>query len=643
MDPVIWSWVTCTWLIQTCVSGILGNQINEKATEVWKLGWQAFDQKLRTGHNVANPDLAVAVHRAFLLAQRSLVCDCLEEFTGGTWVEGMPNTPMLVDDHLQDEVDWLRGRLKEIKANLQKLQKGDYDDIPLQELETAAVLLQGTQMEQTGDVERKLRQTLADTVLAGDLPAYQQRALAEGKGLYERISVFFAFELKTNEVVRRLFQNQLLVQINKQLKALSVQPLTLEMVERRLEKVARDLPKVLAQLRDLELAIQDMGRSLMDVSWLVASKVDSLMGIATTHAGDLAEVKRLLAQLVESIVPPQRSGPSLLRQEYNRKGPNPFTYGPTVSPERFYGRKSNRADIRNRIGGFEPQSINIVGLRRNGKSSLLRYVKERIDEFCVPEQKPLVVLLDLQDRRFRSPVGILEGIRRRIKEQVGIEPWQQREDNDLFYVEDGLEALRNRGYRLIVMFDEFEALGGRLEVFQDWGDDWRAKASAGLVTLVIASKQEVSKLYQGLNLTSPFGNIFSTTVLGGLELEAWKSLMKSGDLAGDEMQWVNKFAGCLPFYAQMAASIIWQYGSLELAQKQFWKQAQPRFEEIWKNLQHPERQVIKEITHEKQIDSLLKMNYETFESLKLYGLMNADGRLFCSAFCTFVERKCNYD
>jgi hypothetical protein len=66
-------------------------------------------------------------------------------------------------------------------------------------------------------------------------------------------------------------------------------------------------------------------------------------------------------------------------------GSNPFNYGTPVPPEGFYGRAKTIADVKNRIGAMTAQSLNIVGLRRMGKSSLLRYIKERTGEFCRPE------------------------------------------------------------------------------------------------------------------------------------------------------------------------------------------------------------------------------------------------------------------
>ncbi|MEL4894128.1 trypsin-like peptidase domain-containing protein [Crocosphaera sp. Alani8] len=281
-------------------------------------------------------------------------------------------------------------------------------------------------------------------------------------------------------------------------------------------------------------------------------------------------------------------------QQPKPKDINPFTFGPPVSPESFYGRRKAILDLKNRIGAVSPQCINIVGLRRNGKTSLLRYIDERREEFFQPKQQPLIISLDLTNEKFHTPEGILEGVRRGIKKQKGEEPWPREDNNDPFEIEDRLQLLVDKGDRLIVMLDEFEAISRRLEQFQDWGEDWRSKACAGLLTMVIASKRPVSELYKTLSLTSPFGNIFSTTILGALEEEAWHNLVENGfnsDIA--PLSWIDELAGGLPYYVQMAASLWWQYGDDEQAKKEFIFQATPRFEELWQDLTEVERHALR--------------------------------------------------
>ena len=92
-----------------------------------------------------------------------------------------------------------------------------------------------------------------------------------------------------------------------------------------------------------------------------------------------------------------------------------------------------------------------MGLRRNGKTSLLRYIKERTAEFFQPQQQPLIISLDLSNGKFHSPEGILEGVRRGIKKQIGKEPWSKDDNEDPFEIEDRLQELVDQGDRLIVM------------------------------------------------------------------------------------------------------------------------------------------------------------------------------------------------
>jgi hypothetical protein len=331
------------------------------------------------------------------------------------------------------------------------------------------------------------------------------------------------------------------------------------------------------------------------------------------------------------------------QRNQQQTGANPFEYGPPVPPQRFYGRHRASADVKNRIGAISSQCINIVGMRRNGKSSLLRYIRERTEVFCHIEQKPLIVTLDLQDKKFHTPEGILEGLRRGITKVTGTEPWLRNANDDPFEVEDGLHALCDRGYRLIVMLDEFERIGARLEEFQDWGEDWRAKASAGLLALVIASIRPLGEIYNPLGLTSPFGNIFSTTILGALEEEAWQQLVRDGFSQGGKtealpeiLQWIDDLAGGLPFYTQMAASLLWQYGDRTQAQSEFIFQATPRFRDLWNDLTQSEQQILTNVVN--GVSASLQ-SPAVVDTLKRHGVLRSDGRLFSSAFAEFVREQ----
>jgi transcriptional regulator with XRE-family HTH domain len=315
---------------------------------------------------------------------------------------------------------------------------------------------------------------------------------------------------------------------------------------------------------------------------------------------------------------------------------NPFIYGDPVPPEKFYGRRQAILEVKNRIGAIASQSVNIVGFRRIGKTSLLRYIRSNPTEFIKPERQPLIVSLDLQSNPVSTPAGIVEGLRRGIMRQQGNEPWKQDQNQDDWAVQDGLEALRDRGVRLIVMLDEFEAIASRLEQFQGWGEDWRSKASTqGLFSLVVASKRPINEMYQGLGLTSPFGNIFSTTILGGLEREAWQKLVQDGfavpNVSEATLDWIYEFAGSLPLYVQMMAALLWQEGGDRTrAEAAFRIQAEPRLRELWQGLSEAERRVVQQMGDGDEDRAVIKQ-------LQRYGVIRVDGESFSRVFAELVR------
>lgn len=371
---------------------------------------------------------------------------------------------------------------------------------------------------------------------------------------------------------------------------------------------------------------------------LLTGKVCGIVHLSRDEGNDLGG-RAVSAQVIMQQFPEIARLNQVFHQS-KPKGNNPFEYGSAVSPERFYGRKREIIEIKNRIGAISPQCVNLVGMRRNGKSSVLRYIRERISEFCAPEQKPLVVALDLTNQNFHTPEGMIEGLRRGIHKRRGNYPWLKEDNQDGFALEDGLQALVDEGYRLIILLDEFEAIASkkeRLELFQDWGEDWRSKASAGLLTMVIASKRPLYEVYKTLGLSSPFDNLFSTTILGALEAEAWQGIIQKG-FSPDTgiLKWVDELAGGLPYYVQMTGAMLWQDENQEVAKNEFIFQSQPRFEELWRDLTEVERLALR---YELGGRNLPSPDRAIVDRLKRHGLLRKNGGLFSSVFAEFVKNK----
>jgi hypothetical protein len=135
-------------------------------------------------------------------------------------------------------------------------------------------------------------------------------------------------------------------------------------------------------------------------------------------------------------------------------------------------------------------------------------------------------------------------------------------------------------------------------------------------------------------LTSPFGNIFSTTILGALESEAWQKLVRDGfegvQVDVVTLNWIDDLAGGWPFYVQMAAALLWQEGNRTLAEKAFALQAEQRLRELWKSLSQVDQSVVQQSGGE---------DITVIKKLQRYGIIRANGKLFSKEFVVLGEVK----
>ena len=160
---------------------------------------------------------------------------------------------------------------------------------------------------------------------------------------------------------------------------------------------------------------------------------------------------------------------------------------------------------------------------------------------------------------------------------------------------------------------------------------------------MIATGRSLGEVYEQFSLTSPFANIFSKTVVGGLEAEVWRSLVREGLplVTEQELEWVDRVSGGMAFYVQMAASMLFQYGDLEEADQEFWFQAEDRFMELWRDLTGPERSALKFAMGLGGVEAGRRLR----DRLVRYGLIRfpfrealpTDGRLFSSAFGEWIR------
>jgi hypothetical protein len=178
-----------------------------------------------------------------------------------------------------------------------------------------------------------------------------------------------------------------------------------------------------------------------------------------------------------------------------------------------------------------------------------------------------------------------------------------------------------------------------LEQFRYWGEDWRAKMSAGFFVSAICSKRSLDEVYATCGLTSPFGNIFTASILGAFDTNEWHKLVLQGfESSGkscrrSDLELIEEIAGGLPFYTQMAAALLWQYDDHQKVREVFKFQAWSRFIELWNDLTEPERQTLRRTA----VVNPSVIYAGSNNNLKLHGILRHDGSLFSSTFVEFVR------
>jgi hypothetical protein len=293
MEPITWSWVFLAVL-----GGIVGNRADWAVSKAFGTGLKAFANHLKQGNQYVNQDLEKAIYRCFLLALQSTASECLEQLTGGIKYRGVYQC---LPEH-QSDVQWLDQRLKQLAKELEQVERSKQEQISLESIaEIESLLLPSGELNQ--NLVLDVRQRLVELALKDSSTPASYREKVENS-LLERICAYFAFEIKHNQVVRDIFQSQLLVQINQNLQE---QQLTLEDIEHILWSVARAVPKVLIKLEALEKAVGRLdyklnlgfGSVLVQLSDLDQG-VLQIIEIATVTAESVAEIQAKLERLLQN-------------------------------------------------------------------------------------------------------------------------------------------------------------------------------------------------------------------------------------------------------------------------------------------------------------------------------------------------------
>ncbi|HMG36545.1 MAG TPA: protein kinase [Blastocatellia bacterium] len=321
-------------------------------------------------------------------------------------------------------------------------------------------------------------------------------------------------------------------------------------------------------------------------------------------------------------------------------------------PQQFFGRQREVSKIFSRIGSARPQSISVVGDRRIGKSSLLNFVNNaRVRAGHLDKHESYAfAFIDLQQRRKLSLTEFFKELFAILAKETG--------DKTLETLEPGFDSLRevlerfkSDGRKLIVLFDEFDAITTNRAFDLEFYSFLRSIANNYDVAYVTSSARDLQELcHTQLIADSPFFNIFTNVFLRAFtRSEAVELITTPSTAAGIPLEGyikrITEIAGYFPYFLQIACAAYFDYlaendGRLdrEEVEATFLDEAKGQFRFIWDHMDDGFRRCIREFVANNHVK---KEDEHSYEDLKRAGYFIEDDRgprVFSTLFASVISR-----
>jgi hypothetical protein len=293
---------------------------------------------------------------------------------------------------------------------------------------------------------------------------------------------------------------------------------------------------------------------------------------------------------------------------------NPFTFGnPIHNPARFYGRKEDIRQIVNRLRSSAHESTSVVGERRIGKTSLLKYLDNPsvAAELGLQPDRYCMIYIDFQGLTDITPHRFWQRVLHKMERTIcvpdlihEIKQIRERGDFDLFDLEDLFEMITTSGLTTVLLLDEFEYVTQNPNFGADFFGGLRALAIHQNLPLVTATRRELVDLCHSEELKgSPFFNIFANVVLRPFNRDEVIEML-DGYLSGTELslsteekEVILQLGGGYPFFVQMAGNYIVEAkqkgmdagAAVKDMEAHFDAQADPHFTYMWSHSSESEK------------------------------------------------------
>ncbi len=295
---------------------------------------------------------------------------------------------------------------------------------------------------------------------------------------------------------------------------------------------------------------------------------------------------------------------------------SPFVHGGPVPPNEFLNRQRELRRVLNRLE--KGQATAIVGQPHTGKTSLLRYVLDKVKRDGIIGGKLdrcwfREVDSHMLGRKFDQSAFwafVLEPITVYFDSGELRSLYELASENEFgsFALKRLFAALDEADWRIVIMLDEFDALLSHpiLNSAEFYGSLRSLTSRFSSLALIIATRRTLNQLNvktQEINPhSSPYFNIFTELRLGPIPKRDVARLLAHAQDRFDnrDRQFISLASGHHPYLLQMAADILWEVDvegkqgleRYQIAAEELRMQSEGHFADTWRSWSNAERKVI---------------------------------------------------
>ena len=273
---------------------------------------------------------------------------------------------------------------------------------------------------------------------------------------------------------------------------------------------------------------------------------------------------------------------------------NPFVAaGMIEDPRVFVGRKEQINAIVSRMSGVQPTSVNVVGEKRIGKSSLLYHFFLTWEQRLQDPSRYAVIYLSLQNVQCQRETNFYQAVAQELLNRTTVKAKQsvcnllQKRPLERLDFSQAIAECKHQRILPVLCLDVFQELFKDKNEFNDsFYDNLRSLMDSSSLMLIIATTKRLDVYSKQHQLTSSFFNLGHTLKLEELTEEEVTDLVRlpastvkdaNPALGMHEQKLVRQVGGNHPFLLQIAGRLAWeaqQQGKDEnWVKKQFYQQS----------------------------------------------------------------------